>query len=65
MSDTGLNSMIAASRDHMVDAIRFDLLGRPTASYVTERKTVRIPFLAPEYKPNGVTVMKCTMADPG
>ena len=65
MSDTGLNSMIQASKDHLIDAMDFSRLGRPTASYVVERKTVRMPFLAPEYKPDGVTVMRCTLADHG
>ena len=65
MSDTGLNSMIQASKDHLIDAIDFSRLGRPTASYVVERKTVRMPFLAPVYTPDGVTVMRCTLADHG
>ena len=63
MSDTGLNSMIQASKDHLIDAIDFSRLGRPTASYVVERKTDRMPFLAPEYTADGVTVMRCTLAD--
>ena len=66
MSDTGLNSMIQASKDHLIDAIDFSKLGRPTASYVIERKTIRMPFLAPEYKADGgVTVLRCTLADHG
>ena len=65
MSEAGLNSMIQASKDHLIDAIDFSRLGRPTASYVTDRRTVRLPFLAPEYKPDGVTVMRCTLADHG
>ena len=50
MSETGLHSMIAATEDHLIDAIRFGNF-RSTASCVTERKSVRIPFLAPIYKP--------------
>ena len=65
MSDTGLQAMISASEDHFIDAIDFSAVGRPTASYVIERKSVRIPFLAPIYSPNGVTVMRATIADPG
>ena len=65
MSDTGLNSMIQATKDHFINAINFSQLGRPTASYVVERKTVRMPFLAPEYKADGVTVLRCTLADHG
>ena len=55
--------MIAATEDHLIDSIRFGNF-RSTASYVTERKSVRIPFLAPIYKPSGVTVMRATVADP-
>ena len=65
MSDTGLNSMIQATKDHLINAIDFSQLGRPTASYVVERKTTRMPFLAPTYKSDGVTVMRCTLADHG
>ena len=57
--------MIQASRDHLIDAIDSSRLGRPTASYVVERKTDRMPFLAPTYTPVGVTVMRCTLADHG
>ena len=64
MSDTGMQAMIAATEDHMIDAIQFGKF-RPTASYVVERKSVRIPFLAPIYSPKGVTVMRATIADPG
>ena len=65
MSDTGLNSMIQATKDHLISAIDFSKLGRPTASYVVERKTIRMPFLAPTYKPEGVNLMRCTLADHG
>ena len=64
MSDTGMQAMIAATEDHMIDAIQFGKF-RPTASYVVERKSVRIPFLAPIYSPRGVTVMRAPIADPG
>ena len=64
MSDTGMQSMIAATEDHLIDAIDFGKF-RPTASYVVERKSVRIPFLAPIYAARGVTVMRATGADPG
>ena len=57
--------MIQATKDHLLDSIDFSKLGRPTASYVIERKTIRMPFLAPEYKADGVTVMRCTLADHG
>ena len=65
MSDTGLNSMIQATKDHFISAIDFSRLGRPTASYVVERKTVRMPFLAPAYTSDGVAVMRCILADHG
>ena len=65
MSDTGLANMVAASQDHLIDAIAFSRLGRPTASYVVDRRTVRVPFLTPSYSVDGVQVMRCTIADPG
>ena len=64
MSDTGMQAIIAATEDHFIDAIDFGKF-RPTASYIVERKSVRIPFLAPIYSPRGVTVMRATIADPG
>ena len=57
--------MIQATKDHLINAIDFSALGRPTASYVVERKTIRMPFLAPTYKVDGVTVLRCTLADHG
>ena len=65
MSDTGLANMVSASQDHLIDAIDFSRLGRPTASYVVDRRTVQVPFLAPSYSVDGVQVMRCTIADPG
>ena len=52
MSDTGKQAMIAATEDHLIDAIEFGTF-RPTASYMVERKSVRIPFVAPIYSPRG------------
>ena len=52
MSD--LSSMISASQDALIDAIDFSKLGRPTASYVVDRRTVRVPFLAPKYSTRGL-----------
>ena len=64
MTDTGMQAMIAATEDHLIDAIDFGKF-RPTASYVVERKSMRIPFLEPIYSPRRVTVMRATIADPG
>ena len=50
MSDgAGLSSMLAAQQDHLIDGLDFSRLGRPTASYIVDRRTVRVPFLAPRY----------------
>ena len=63
MSD--LSSMISASQDALIDAIDFSKLGRPTASYVVDRRTVRVPFLAPKYSTDSVTVMRANIGDAG
>ena len=60
-----LAGMISASQDALIDAIDFSKLGRPTASYVVDRRTVRVPFLAPRYSVDGVTVMRATIGDAG
>ena len=63
MSD--LSSMISASQDALIDAIDFSKLGRPTASYVVDRRTVSVPFLAPRYSTDAVTVMRANIGDAG
>ena len=63
MSD--LSSMTSASQDALIDAIDFSKLGRPTASYMVDRRTVRVPFLAPKYSTNSVTVMRANIGDAG
>ena len=60
-----LASMISASQDALIDAIDFSKLGRPTASYVVDRRTVRVPFLAPRYSTDAVTVMRANIGDAG
>ena len=60
-----LAGMISASQDALIDAIDFSKLGRPTASYVTDRRTVRVPFLAPYYSTDSVTVMRANIGDAG
>ena len=57
--------MISATQDALIDAIDFSKLGRPTASYVVDRRTVRVPFLAPRYSTDSVTVMRATIGDAG
>ena len=57
--------MISASQDPLIDAIDFSKLGRPTASYVVDRRTVRVPSLAPRYSTDSVTVMRANIGDAG
>ena len=63
MSD--LSSMISASQDALIDAIDFSRLGRPTVSYVVDRRMVRVPFLAPRSSTDAVTVMRANIGDAG
>lgn len=37
----------------------------PSASHIVERRSTRIPFLAPTYSVDGVLTMRCVLADSG
>ena len=62
-----LHSMIAAHQDNIIESLDYGVLGPPSASYIVERRSTRIPFLAPSYAPDGsgVSVMRCVLADNG
>ena len=45
--------MIAAHQDNFIEALDFGVLGPPSASYIVERRSTRIPFLAPVYAADG------------
>ena len=60
-----LHSMIAAHQDNFIESLDFGVLGPPSASYIVERRSTRIPFLAPVYGPDSVSTMRCVLADAG
>ena len=60
-----LHSMIAAHQDNFIESLDFGVLGPPSASYIVERRSTRIPFLAPTYSVDGVSTMRCVLADSG
>ena len=61
-----LHNLISAQGDNMIEDLDFAQLSAPTATYVTERRSTRVPFLAPQYDPEqGVSVARCVIADPG
>ena len=62
-----LHSMIAAHQDNFIEALDLGVLGPPSASYIVERRSTRIPFLAPTYAPDGagVSMARCVLADSG
>ena len=64
MVDT-LHNLIAAQGDAIIPNLRYADLAAPTASYVIDRRCTRVPFLAPTYSPNNVSVARAIIADPG
>ena len=60
-----LHNLIAAQGDAIIPNLRYAELAAPTASYVIDRRCTRVPFLAPTYSPNNVSVASSIIADPG
>ena len=61
-----LHNLISAQQDNMIEDLTFADIAKPTASYVIDRRSTRVPFLAPQYSPEGgVSVARCVIADPG
>ena len=60
-----LHSMIAAHQDNFIESVDFRVLGPPSASYIVERRSTRMPSPAPVYGPNSVSTMRCVLADAG
>ena len=57
--------MIGFSGDAVIPNLRYAELAAPTASYVIDKRCTRVPFLAPIYSPNNVSVARAIIADPG
>ena len=64
MTDS-LHNLIAAQGDAVIPNLRYADLAAPTASYVIDKRCTRVPFLAPVYSPNNVSVARAIIADPG
>ena len=64
MTDS-LHNLIAAQGDAVIPNLRYADLAAPTASYVIDKRCTRVPFLAPIYSPNNVSVARAIIADPG
>ena len=64
MTDS-LHNLIAAQGDAVIPNLRYADLAAPTASYVIDKRSTRVPFLAPIYSPNNVSVARAIIADPG
>ncbi len=60
-----LHNLIAAQGDAIIPNLAFDELSKPSASYVIDRRSTRVPFLAPIYSPANVQVARAVIADPG
>ena len=64
MTDS-LHNLIAAQGDAVIPNLRYADLAAPTASYVIDKRSTRVPFLAPIYSANNVSVARAIIADPG
>ena len=64
MTDS-LHNLIAAQGDAVIPNLRYADLAAPTASYVIDKRSTRVPFLAPIYSSNNVSVARAIIADPG
>ena len=60
-----LHNLISAQGDAIIPNLKYAELSAPTASYVIDRRCTRVPFLAPVYNPNNVSVARVVIADPG
>ena len=59
-----LHNLIAAQGDAVIPNLRYADLAAPTASYVIDKRSTRVPFLAPIYSPNNVSVVRTIIAEP-
>ena len=64
MTDS-LHNLIAAQGDAVIPNLRYADLAAPTASYAIDKRSTRVPFLAPTYSPTNVSVARSYRADPG
>ena len=60
-----LHNLIKAHGDAVIPNLKYADIAAPTASHVIDRRCTRVPFLAPIYSPDNVSVARCVIADPG
>ena len=60
-----LHNLISAQGDAIIPNLQYEELAAPSASYVIDRRSTRVPFLAPIYFPSNVQVARAVIADPG
>ena len=46
-----LHNLISAQGDAIIPNLQYEELAKPSASYVIDRRSTRVPFLAPIYSP--------------
>ena len=51
-----LHNLIASQGDAIIPNLRYAELAAPTASYVFDKRSTRVPFLAPTYSSDNVSV---------
>ena len=63
MTDS-LHNLIAAQGDAVIPNLRYAVLAAPTATYVIDKRSTRVPFLAPIYSANNDSVARAIIAEP-
>ena len=53
-----LHNLISAQGDAIIPNPQFEELAKPSTSYVIDRRSTRVPFLAPIYSPQNVQVAR-------
>ena len=51
-----LHNLISAQGDAIIPNLAYEELAKPSASYVIDRRSTRVPFLAPIYSPQNAQV---------
>ena len=53
-----LHNLISAQGDAIIPNLAYEELANPSASYVIDRRSTRVPFLAPIYSRQNVQVAR-------
>ena len=60
-----LHNLISAQGDAIIPNLAYEELAKPSASYVIDRRSTRVPFLAPIYSLQAARVVGVVLAGPG